>query len=165
MTQEAPFEYGPLTGCLYWAVAPKQRPDLLGDLAGSLHTQSGYIKLKVAGKSFMAHRWIYEYMTGAVIPKGMFIDHINGNRSDNRWENLRMVDRTGNARNVARYSNNTSGITGVSWFKHCQRWCANIRVDKALINLGYFPDFFEACCARKAAELIHGFHINHGRSQ
>jgi hypothetical protein len=162
---DVPFEYDPLTGCLYWIKAPKQRPGLLGSLAGSVHKQSGYVKVKLAGKSFMAHRWIYEHVTGAPVPKDRFIDHINGDRSDNRWSNLRMVNRTGNARNVARYSNNTSGITGVSWFSHCQRWCANIRVNTSLINLGYFADFFEACCVRKAAELQHGFHPNHGRPQ
>ncbi|MFD2248971.1 hypothetical protein [Pseudochelatococcus lubricantis] len=91
------------------------------------------------------------------------IDHVNGIRSDNRFNNLRNVDHAANTRNVALHSSNTSGVIGVSWAKRECRWRASIKANNRERHIGYFRDFEDAVAARKAAERQFGFHKNHGR--
>lgn len=122
----------------------------------------GYLRVAVSGKRYFAHRIIWLWVHGEW-PEGE-IDHINGNRADNRIENLRVVDRQGNTRNLAARSDNTSGVTGVSYAKRDGVYLAYITVDKKVRVLGRFDSFDDAVAARKAAEKKHGFHPNHGRS-
>jgi hypothetical protein len=65
-----------------------------GELAGRLDKE-GYIRICVDGKEDRAHRWAYIYMVGD-IPDGYDIDHINRNRLDTRWSNLRLATRSEN---------------------------------------------------------------------
>jgi hypothetical protein len=90
------------------------------------------------------------------------IDHIDGNGLNNMLDNLREVTRTENSRNHRRRSKNTSGVTGVHWFKRTGQWRAEIKVSGICISLGYYDDIFSAAAARKSAELKYGFHENHG---
>jgi hypothetical protein len=90
------------------------------------------------------------------------IDHINGNRRDNRIANLRAVDRRENMRNARLRSNNTSGIVGVTFSRDRKKWVAQIN-DGKVRSLGRFDKFEDAVEARKAAERRAGFHPNHGR--
>jgi hypothetical protein len=91
------------------------------------------------------------------------IDHINGNRNDNRWANLRGVERSINMKNCARRSDNTSGFTGVTWDGYRKKWRSTIFVDGRKHQLGRHDDFETACAARKAGNVRFGFHPNHGR--
>ena len=91
------------------------------------------------------------------------IDHINGDRSDNRISNLRAATFEVNSRNTAQRSDNTSGVTGVHWIKNDRKWKAVIVKDKRTILIGRFGNFDEAVAARKAAEIEFGYHPNHGR--
>jgi len=93
------------------------------------------------------------------------VDHINGDGTDNKLVNLREVSRTMNNQNASRRVDNKSGVTGVSWFKPARKWQAYISVDCRRIYLGVFSDLDEAIAVRKAAELQHGFHENHGREK
>lgn len=122
----------------------------------------GYKKGSVWCGKFYAHRLIWAIQTGAWPEQD--IDHINGDRADNRWGNLRAVDRKTNSRNARRRSTNTSGMMGVKWQPGLDKWRAQIMVDGRNIALGCFDDFDEACAARKAAERRYGFHENHGRA-
>lgn len=79
-------------------------------------------------------------------------DHINRNPLDNRKENFRPASPTENAQNRSKRKDNSSGITGVGWYKQTCKWLAHIRVNKKLINLGYFKDKNEAIVARLKAE-------------
>ena len=90
------------------------------------------------------------------------IDHESGDGTDNRWCNLQSVTCQENGCNKRTPSNNTSGVTGVSLKKSTGRWQSSIKVNQVQFYLGSFIDFFEAVCARKSAEVSHGFHINHG---
>lgn len=72
-------------------------------------------------------------------PKGMETDHINGDRLDNRRENLRMATHQENCRNM-RPLKNKSGYKGVQWYKRDQRWVAFLTVNDKHIYLGYFDD-------------------------
>lgn len=75
------------------------------------------------------------------------------------------MTRQGNSRNMRLFSTNKTGITGVYWYKKGLKWQVRIRVDGYLHHLGYYHDFFEACCARKSAEIKYGFHKNHGSNR
>jgi hypothetical protein len=92
-----------------------------GKQAGSLRGQ-GYTKICIKGKWYAAHRlaWLISYGDN---PPGN-IDHINGNRTDNRLLNLRIADKSQNGANRGRNSNSTSGIKGVGF--DGRRWVAQI---------------------------------------
>jgi hypothetical protein len=89
-------------------------------------------------------------------PNGQ-IDHINGDRLDNRICNLRVASHAENQRNSRRPTANTSGIKGVSWDKRESKWQANIRVNNKMINLGRFNNKEDAAAVYRAAALrYHG---------
>ena len=92
-----------------------------------------------------------------------YVDHINGNRSDNRLANLRPATKVQNGCNMATPSNNTSGHIGVSWNKRDKRWTAYITLNQKRKSLGNFREIAEAIQCRKAGEFAYGFHPNHGR--
>jgi hypothetical protein len=125
-------------------------------------TPQGYALGDVLGVKVSAHRVIIAMTTGHW-PKRE-IDHIDGNRSNNRLANLREVTPQQNTRNSARRKDNKTGAVGVYWFRRTRRWCASITVAGKQRHLGYFGSFTEAAAARKAAERKVGFHPNHGRS-
>lgn len=133
----------------------------VGTLAGSTNSL-GYKRLCIDGSKYYAHRlvWFYEYGEWPVEQ----IDHINHNPSDNRIENLRCVGNAQNSRNCRLAKNNTSGITGVAWVSDRNKWRAQIMVDRKGLFLGNFNTKEEAIAARKAAEILYGFHKNHGKS-
>ena len=121
----------------------------------------GYRGGGIFGKAYSAHRVIWLLHTGS-FPLH-HIDHINGDRSDNRISNLRAATRTENNRNRRIPNNNTSGAMGVIWSKQDQKWRAQIKVDGRKRHLGYFDNFADAVATRKLAEIKYGFHENHGR--
>jgi HNH endonuclease/AP2 domain len=81
-------------------------------------------------------------------PKGLHVDHINGNRLDNRKANLRVVDAHFNHVNVALSARNTSGSKGVDYRKDKKKWRARICIRGIQRNLGYFKTKEEAVVAR-----------------
>lgn len=119
----------------------------------------GYIKIGVNKAQMYAHRLAWLYVHG-VFPS--VIDHINHNRSDNRICNLRSVSHRENKMNSPIQANSSSGITGVCWDKTNSKWVAQIRVEGINTKLGRFVCITAAAIARKAAEVRHGFHANHG---
>lgn len=102
-------------------------------------------------------------MRGA-IPPGAIIDHIDQDGSNNRIENLRLADKKINGRNARRSKANTSGATGVVWYKRKSKWAARITIDAKSIHLGYFESLEAAQASYEAAKLVAGFHPNHGRA-
>jgi hypothetical protein len=89
-------------------------------------------------------------------PKGFEVDHINGNKFDNRRCNLRLATHNQNQQNCVAYKNNTSGFKGVTWNKRDQKWCAQIRINSKRKHIGYFDDPIEAAKAYdKAAKELH----------
>ena len=113
----------------------------------------GYHKLDVDRKIIAAHRVVWIYMVGS-IPESMEIDHINGVRSDNRIENLRLVTKSQNRFNTGVRSNNKSGYKGVCKQKG-NRYVANIMIRGKTIRLGSYATAQEASAAyiEKAKEL------------
>lgn len=115
----------------------------------------GYVRIYIKSKLYSASRLAWLYETGEWPKKE--IDHINGVRDDNRFDNLREASRSQNCYNKSLMSNNTSGHKGVSWRKSGSCWQAIITVNKKQKHLGYFSDLNEAIEARKKAEkTYHG---------
>jgi hypothetical protein len=132
----------------------------VGEKAGSLHKQLGYIVISVMSKPYYAHRLAFIWM-GEILPEE--VDHINHIRHDNRWANLRSANKSLNTKNIKISPRNTSGYTGVDCKNGCNRWRARIRVNGKQLTLGYFDRKEDAIKARKAAEKKYGFHPNHGK--
>lgn len=127
-------------------------------VCGHINDQ-GYRLISIDGETYRAHRLAWIYMTGEE-PKE--IDHVNGIRSDNRFENLRNVSHQENQKNMRMHKDNKSGISGVSWNKDKEKWRVRISVNGKETFLGYANHLFEAACLRKSAELEYNFHPNHG---
>ena len=125
-------------------------------------TGSGYVRIKVDGRSYLRSRLAFLYMTG-LMPADQ-IDHIDGNRSNDSWGNLRPATSSENAKNRKTPSNNTTGVIGLHWHKAVGKWYATIKVSQKPQYLGVFDDWFDAVCARKSAENKFNFHPNHGRT-
>ena len=154
------FDYNPETGFLYWKVRASRRVNP-GDVAGNIHN-AGYWVVMYKRKKYQAHRiaWLLSYGRWP----NSEIDHINRNRSDNRLANLREVSRTKNMKNKSIYKTNTSGVVGVcQQARSPNRWMAQIGFNGCVHFLGYFDDWFDAVCARKAAEGKFNFDVSHGR--
>ena len=122
----------------------------------------GYCRTTIASKRIRAHTVAFVIMTGEY-PQGE-VDHINGDRADNRWMNLRGVSRGENSKNLAMRSDNTSGITGVVWHAAAKKWQASISSNRKTVYLGLFSDIDDASRARKAAEVELGFSNRHGQA-
>ena len=97
---------------------------------------SGYIQIMRHGKAGYLHRVVWEALVGP-IPVGFDIDHLNGRPTDNRLENLRCVPHRHNMQNRKRDSRNTSGVTGVTFDKRGQRWCAQWKELGRVRRVGY----------------------------
>ena len=151
--------YNPDTGIFTWTQRRSLRV-LAGHTAGSLSRKDGYVRIFIKRKSYLAHRLAFLYMTGSL--PNCEADHIDHDRSNNRWSNLRDASKTDNMRNISLKSNNTSGATGVCWRKDHQKWGAQLRVAGKNIHIGFFDDKAEAIIARKTTAANYGFHENHG---
>lgn len=159
--------YDQETGALTWLPRPAE-PRFTGRYADQpslshVSPTTGYRHGSLDGRDTSAHRaaWALHY---GEWPHGQ-IDHINGDRADNRISNLRLADHVENGRNCKLYKNNKSGVVGVRWVQKARRWWASIRVRQRLIHLGYFTEKDAAIAARKAAEKAHDFQPGHGRKQ
>lgn len=122
----------------------------------------GYFVGAIYYRLHRAHRVIWALNYGEW--PGSYIDHINGDKQDNRIENLRVVSHRENMLNAPRKSNNTSGTPGVSWNKRDRKWSASIKHNGRAVSLGYFWTKEAAVRARKSAEVYYGYHSNHGRA-
>ncbi len=83
------------------------------------------------------------------------IDHIDGDRSNDRWCNLREASSSENKMNMAIRSDNTSGVKGVGWNKRLSKWHVRVKVRGIQYHIGYFDDLVAAKEAREAAALRH----------
>lgn len=141
--------YNPATGVFSWAVSA---PGITaGKIAGSVSVH-GYRVIRLGKKSIRACRLAW-FVSKGVWPNGE-IDHINGDRLDDRLENLRVVDRAGNSQNKcgAQANNRSCGLLGVTWNKQHQRWQAKIMANKVRHHVGYFDNPEEAHTAYIAAK-------------
>ncbi len=153
-------DYNPETGILVWKIRPAHRV-MIGDIAGSVDSSTRYLQIRIKGVLYYSHRLIWKIVTGKD-PVGE-IDHENGNRQDNRFQNLRDASKHINSKNKCIPSNNYSGVIGVTWHQQGLKWCAAITENREKEHLGLFDNIEDAAAARKLAEKAHAFHDNHGR--
>lgn len=145
--------YDPETGDFTRLVGRSGPRSRAGDVAGCENGQ-GYIRIYVDGIGYKAHRLAWLYVYGEMPPE---LDHINGNRSDNRIANLRSVTRAQNKMNCRTYKNCTSGLKGATFNKRAQKWKAQIQRDGKKVGLGYFETAEAAHEAYAvAANALHG---------
>jgi len=154
------FSYDPVTGIVTRNLSTASIM-MAGDVVGCAGTR-GYLVVSVNGRRYRLHRVIWLMVTGGFPDEK--IDHINGDTSDNRFENIRAVTQSENTRNRRICSRNKSGVMGVSWCKRNQKWITNIKAEGKNKHLGYFDDIEDAKAARTKANIKYGFHQNHGRS-
>lgn len=163
--------YDPETGLLTWLPRPVEsfksrrafaiwERRFVGKLALNSLMANGYRHGAINYETFLAHRVIWKLVTG-VEPEE--IDHINGDRSDNRWLNIRNGSRNDNMRNRGISSNNTSGVMGVMWQPGFARWEAFIDANGKRKYIGRYRHIEDAIAARLKAERALGYHPNHGR--
>jgi hypothetical protein len=118
----------------------------------------GHLVIKTPAGKKLVHRLLWESVYGS-IPEGYELDHINGNRKDNRIDNLRCVTRTQNAQNRHKpHKGNTSGVKGVSWYKRSSKYVAQICVNGKRTTLGYRGTLEEA--AALYAEAAAKYHTH-----
>lgn len=108
-------------------------------------------RLHPSGKFLLLHRIIMGAKDGEIVDHKTHPDYPNP-IVDNRKSNLRITTPLNNSRNKCKTKANTSGVTGVSWCKRSQKWCAQIGVNRKTIHLGYFDNLEDAAQARKEAE-------------
>ena len=149
--------YDPETGDLVWNENAYKR--VKGKKAGTPN-EEGYIVVgtKVEGRLIKrsAHHIAWLLHHGEWPPKGMMIDHINGNKSDNRICNLRLATRAQNLANARKKSSSSSPYKGVEYSRLPglkKKWLARISVDSRRISLGLYATPEEAREAYKAAAI------------
>lgn len=162
--------YNPLTGFFTWRKRPvhsaTKRTDktwnsrFAGKQAGA-STSGGYVQIALRSKLYAAHRLAHLFMTGEW-PEHE-VDHVDGDRADNRWHKLRAATRQEQVLNMGMPTHNTSGVVGVLWNKQNGKWKAQVKVSNKVMNLGSFETKEEAIAAREAANERYGFHPNHGK--
>jgi hypothetical protein len=140
--------YHPDTGQFVWLVTRGKAK--AGAIAGGPRPD-GYWYISVCGRRFLAHRLAFLVMTGRAPERD--IDHINGNRSDNRWGNLRDVTVQMNRQNQRQpKSASTSKLLGAFYDPRCGRWYSNIRANGRRVPLGRFDTAEQAHAAHMSAK-------------
>lgn len=150
-------------GHLVWNVdryARKVKGTIAGWKSSDSRHKTSYINVRIDGRVYKAHRIIW-FMNYGFWPE--YIDHVDGDGTNNRIENLRNVSMPENMKNRPRQCNNTSGVTGVSFVRRFGKWKASISIDGKKKTIGYYSSFDDAVKARLDNEIKHKYHKNHGR--
>ncbi len=141
--------YNPHTGRFFWRVSRGRAG--AGSEAGA-KDNNGYIFVGINGRRRSAHRLAFLYVNGSFPPE--HVDHINGVRSDNRWENLRPATRSENAKNRKKVWG-ASKYIGVNRMR--KKWEASIKVNGRKVFLGCYTKEVDAALAYDAAaRRVHG---------
>ena len=110
-------------------------------------TKYGYIRIGINNTHYYLHRIIYKYHNedwDITYSHNNQIDHIDINKSNNKIENLRVVNNSQNQRNKNKLKNCSSKFIGVSWFKRDKKWISHIKINGIVKHLGLFHTEEEA---------------------
>lgn len=161
LTQEhlkTQLHYDPLTGALSWLV--NRGPARAGSVIRTKNKQ--YLSVMLGGKNYLQHKIAWLYMTGYYPAVFEDIDHINRDRGDNTWSNLRLCTRAQNQCNTLAYSNNTSGFKGVSFCTTNKVWRAQVLVNGVSYSSTHNTKEAAALAATNLRNKLHGEFANHG---
>ena len=150
------FEYR--SGDLYWKV-DKGPLAMRGSKAGCTNSE-GYVTVGLNRRRYLAHRFIWAMHGNDPVP---LLDHINGDKTDNRIENLRIGNPEMNMQNMRLRKDSTSGIKGVSWHKQSCKWIGQVWHRNQIYKAGSFPDKDQ--CAQAVRELRESLHGEFARHQ
>ncbi len=138
------------TGVFTWKIARAGRAKA-GSIAGKIDTH-GHRQIMVNSKFYAAHRLAFFFMNGE-FPAGLVVDHINGDPSDNCWENLRLVSQRQNCENVAlKGRKSSSGLLGAHYVKESNKWQSLITFGGKRRYLGRFDTAEQAHAAYLSAK-------------
>ncbi len=148
------FEYR--DGHLYYRKIRKGHRSLAGGVANT-----GYWRVNIDGKKYQTHRLIYLMFYGRV-PE--FVDHIDGDKTNNRIENLRAATRAQNQHNRRVRHDSVSGSKNVRWDKKAAKWRVVMRLTQhKQQHIGFFDDFELAkFVASEYHDKYHGDFARHG---
>lgn len=153
-------QYDPIKGQFTWNAIPNAvhhqkiwNARFAGTIAGSID-KAGYTRIKIGGSSEAAHRLAWLWMTGK--EPSDEIDHKDGDRSNNRFDNLREATRAQNCHNKKAKAG-SSEFKGVYFNKQSKKWIANITINRVRHYLKSWKTEEAAHAAyREAAERLHG---------
>ena len=112
---------------------------------------NGYICVKLDNKKYYVHRLAFLYVTGKMPPRARKVDHINGEKTDNRWKNLRLVSARQNNRNRPEHRAGITGVLLTKWGTYEVR----IKIGGRTIYLGTYPSRDQAVAARRKGERMY----------
>ncbi len=141
------FHYDPETGI--FTMQKDWYKTKQGDVVGVRHSE-GYLYICFKRNYYYLHRLAFLYMAG-YSPEHT-VDHINGIREDNRWQNLRHASIMCQRQNTSRLNTNRSGFKGVSWNTSQRKYFSQIIVNKKHYSLGVYDCILDAALARIAFE-------------
>lgn len=136
-------DYDPLTGLFRWKVNTIGKSNK-GCVAGSFRAD-GYVFIGIGKIKYRAARLVWFYVTKSWPER--FVDHIDGDPSNNRWGNLRQADEHTNQQNRRGARHTGNPYKGIYWHKKARKWAASIRKAGKEIYLGLHMD---AACAAAA---------------
>lgn len=149
--------YDPATGVFKWRYSTRRQ--VAGAVAGTL-ASNGYIRIKVDGPAYLAHRLAWLYMYGEFPPS--YTDHKDQDKQNNSISNLRLATQSQNCANAKAKSTNTSGIKGVHYDKLSSRWVASI-MSKGVRWSSKHNTLEDASTAVRAMRIkLHGKFANNG---
>ena len=120
-------------------------------------TFKGYRIVGIGGHTFLVHRLIARAFLSDY-SEGLQVDHIDGDRSNNRLRNLRMATNQQNMRGrVKKRKGKSSEYRGVYWNLVSEKWHAQITIDGKRKHIGYFLFEGEAALAYNASAIENGF--------
>lgn len=140
-------KYSPQTGLIYRNVRVNR--GTIGPIVGR---DKGYKVIKLDGVTHRQHRLAFLFMKKPVPEQ---VDHINRDRSDNRWSNLRAATPAQNRANRKSVEGSSSKWLGVLWNKDRKNWRASIKINGKRTDLGSFKCEDEAAMAYNEAALEH----------
>jgi len=148
------FIYEPESGALWWRASGKR--------AGSYSPRNKSLNVMIAKRGYLLHRIVWKLVHGE-IPADMLVDHINGDRRDNRLSNLRLASNKSSVRNQGTRRDNKSGSKGVYYDEKARRFKAVIVRGGKQYRLGSHRTLDAAALAYKAAAVkFDGFYANGG---
>ena len=158
-------DYDPATGLLLWkprsgdSIAVRKWNTRWSGKPAGTPVAHGHRLVRINAKPFYAHRLAWKMLYGEEPPR--YIDHINGDPSDNRATNLRAATQSQNMANAARKRGTRSGEKGVK--RNRSRWMASVKAHGRVHHVGTFDTIAEAKAARDAkARELHGEFFNPG---
>ena len=147
-------------GALYWK-EDRYSQKCKGKMSGT-QDSNGYLRVRVRelGNAILVHRIVFAMHHG-YFPE--FVDHIDGNKSNNRIENLREATKAENCRNAKTPVHNTSGVKNVSWYRRNKKWGVCLSINNRKRFFGLYDDLELAdLVAHEARSKFYGAFANHG---